>query len=263
MSIVPSRKRQVSKIAVRHTAKVALACRIDCDGGAEKAAAPPATPRHPNHSLPLLPSGPGGVCELSSRGDRRGHHRRGLLSPDTDGLDPLGTLQVGGESGIRTRDTYYRIHTFQACSFNHSDTSPLATNNNTDDWMRDCSAHPEPHPSLARGASLRLSKFVPDKFVEPAIRITVYTLSRRAPSTTRTPLRMGETASAGQATPAKKRKDSVRFGYRQAESARIRPRRHWFRQCHATIGCGDTVAAGSQSYAICSTSVVIQQQSRA
>ena|GEM_PF-5331372 len=32
---------------------------------------PPATPRHPNHSLPLLPSGPGGVCKLSSRGNRR------------------------------------------------------------------------------------------------------------------------------------------------------------------------------------------------
>src|SRR5487761_61458 len=86
----------------------------------EKAAAPPATPRHPNLSLPLLPSGPGGVCELSSRGDRRGHHRRGPWSPETDV-----ELQVGGESGIRTRDTFYRIHTFQACSFNHSDTSPL------------------------------------------------------------------------------------------------------------------------------------------
>jgi len=61
--------------------------------------------------------------------------------------------------------------------------------------MRDCSAHPEPHPSLARGASLRLSKFVPDKFVEPAIRITVYTLSRRAPSTTRTPLHLQQTTT--------------------------------------------------------------------
>jgi hypothetical protein len=124
------------RLAVRPAAKVALVCRTDCEAIAEKAAAPPATPRHPNHSLPLLPSGPGGVCELSSRGDRRGHHRRGLLSPETDGLDPLGTLQVGGESGIRTRDTYYRIHTFQACSFNHSDTSPLATNNYTTTWMR-------------------------------------------------------------------------------------------------------------------------------
>ena len=150
---MPSQGRQVSKIAVRLAAKLALVCRIDCDRGAEEAAAPPATPRHPNHSLPLLPSGPGGVCELSSRGDRRGHHRRGLLSPETDGLDPLGTLQVGGESGIRTRDTYYRIHTFQACSFNHSDTSPLATNNNTVNMdARDCSAHPGASPLAdARG----------------------------------------------------------------------------------------------------------------
>jgi|GEM_PF-438868 hypothetical protein len=29
-----------------------------------------------------------------------------------------------GERGIRTPDTVSRIHTFQACSFNHSDTSP-------------------------------------------------------------------------------------------------------------------------------------------
>ncbi len=33
--------------------------------------------------------------------------------------------ETGGEGGIRTRDTgISRIHTFQACSFNHSDTSP-------------------------------------------------------------------------------------------------------------------------------------------
>ena len=30
----------------------------------------------------------------------------------------------GGERGIRTLDTVARIHTFQACSFDHSDTSP-------------------------------------------------------------------------------------------------------------------------------------------
>ena len=33
--------------------------------------------------------------------------------------------KTGGESGIRTRDTVSRIHTFQACAFNHSATSPL------------------------------------------------------------------------------------------------------------------------------------------
>jgi hypothetical protein len=33
-------------------------------------------------------------------------------------------LQGGGGSGIRTRDTVSRIHTFQACAFNHSATPP-------------------------------------------------------------------------------------------------------------------------------------------
>jgi hypothetical protein len=31
---------------------------------------------------------------------------------------------AGGEGGIRTLDTVSSIHTFQACSFDHSDTSP-------------------------------------------------------------------------------------------------------------------------------------------
>jgi len=38
-----------------------------------KVMAPPATSRHPNRSLPLLPSGPGGIRKLSSRGNRRSH----------------------------------------------------------------------------------------------------------------------------------------------------------------------------------------------
>ena len=33
-------------------------------------------------------------------------------------------MKNGGERGIRTLDTFARIHAFQACSFNHSDTSP-------------------------------------------------------------------------------------------------------------------------------------------
>ncbi len=37
-------------------------------------AAPPATLRRPNHPLPLLPSGPGGIYGLSSRRHRRSHH---------------------------------------------------------------------------------------------------------------------------------------------------------------------------------------------
>ena len=33
-------------------------------------------------------------------------------------------FEFGGERGVRTLDTLSRIHTFQACSFSHSDTSP-------------------------------------------------------------------------------------------------------------------------------------------
>jgi hypothetical protein len=40
---------------------------------------------------------------------------------------PIGTFHFfSGEGGIRTRDSVSTIHTFQACSFNHSDTSPSA-----------------------------------------------------------------------------------------------------------------------------------------
>jgi hypothetical protein len=35
--------------------------------------------------------------------------------------------KICGEGGIRTRDTLSSIHTFQACSLNHSDTSPGLT----------------------------------------------------------------------------------------------------------------------------------------
>src|SRR5690606_3140907 len=35
-------------------------------------------------------------------------------------------IHYGGERGIRTPEAgFSRLHTFQACSFNHSDTSPL------------------------------------------------------------------------------------------------------------------------------------------
>ena len=56
--------------------------------------------------------------------------RRGGLTEDTmKAFDQRpGThrsRRIGGEGGIRTLDTgISRIHTFQACSFNHSDTSP-------------------------------------------------------------------------------------------------------------------------------------------
>ena len=37
------------------------------------------------------------------------------------------TMISGGERGIRTPDTVPRIHTFQACAFNHSATSPRSS----------------------------------------------------------------------------------------------------------------------------------------
>ena len=122
---MPSRRWQVSSQGHTVAAILRRDCRTGCEVDPKKAAAPPATPRHPNHSLPLLPSGPGGVCELSSRGDRRGHHRRCLFLTAPNLVDRrIYHSKIGGESGIRTRDTFDRIHTFQACSFNHSDTSP-------------------------------------------------------------------------------------------------------------------------------------------
>ena len=39
-------------------------------------------------------------------------------------------IMFGGERGIRTLDTRKRIHTFQACSLSHSDTSPIGRDNN-------------------------------------------------------------------------------------------------------------------------------------
>ncbi len=41
-------------------------------------------------------------------------------------------LVSGGGSGIRTRDTVSRIHTFQACAFNHSATPPSCGNSPAD-----------------------------------------------------------------------------------------------------------------------------------
>ena len=53
----------------------------------------------------------------------------------------------GGESGIRTRDTVSRIHTFQACAFNHSATSPFAASaqgTNPFRRIRNCAARCAP-----------------------------------------------------------------------------------------------------------------------
>src|SRR4030095_9297225 len=45
------------------------------------------------------------------------------------GLLRRNSHEDGGERGIRTPEARFRrLHTFQACSFNHSDTSPLPEN---------------------------------------------------------------------------------------------------------------------------------------
>jgi hypothetical protein len=41
------------------------------------------------------------------------------------GMGEISTQRYGGEGGIRTRGKVTPTHAFQACSFNHSDTSPV------------------------------------------------------------------------------------------------------------------------------------------
>jgi hypothetical protein len=121
----------------------------------EKVAAPPATSRHPNHSLPLLPSGPGGVCELSSREDRRSHHKIGDVIV-------WKSRKWRRERDSNPRNGLTRLHTFQACSFNRSDISPLNCCGG-----RDCSAHPEPHPSLRSGPACGCPNSFPTNLSNP------------------------------------------------------------------------------------------------
>ena len=45
-------------------------------------------------------------------------------------LDILYFQTISREDGIRTHDTVTHIQTFQACSFNHSDTSLIGVANN-------------------------------------------------------------------------------------------------------------------------------------
>jgi hypothetical protein len=61
-----------------------------------------------------------GLAWLFSRGERA----EGWLQNKKPAACAAGFLVCGGESGIRTRDTVSHIRTFQARSFNHSDTSP-------------------------------------------------------------------------------------------------------------------------------------------
>jgi hypothetical protein len=61
------------------------------------------------------------VCCPSFRIKRRGWSR---LSEKIVQFQGNNLLQSGGERGIRTPETVARLHTFQACAFSHSATSP-------------------------------------------------------------------------------------------------------------------------------------------
>ena len=56
----------------------------------------------------------------ASHPSQTGKYAKKSLNVSSDFL-----LKYGGEGGVRTLDTLTRIHTFQACSFSHSDTSPF------------------------------------------------------------------------------------------------------------------------------------------
>ena len=159
-------------------------CRFSRDGPSaasrtpKMAAAPPAYLRRTSRPIPLLPSGPGGVFDLSSSGGekrrlrdaggitcrferaamdgRTGAQHHGWLLAHRERRRPRqrisgarvdqyrcclpalaefsiyrrggtdgATIDTGGEGGIRTREAgFSRLHTFQACSFDRSDTSP-------------------------------------------------------------------------------------------------------------------------------------------
>ncbi len=51
--------------------------------------------------------------------------RRCTMQKKSLDANPGFLFKFGGERGVRTLDTLSRIHTFQACSFSHSDTSPF------------------------------------------------------------------------------------------------------------------------------------------
>lgn len=58
------------------------------------------------------------------RGSRPFQRLGTVAGPHIKQLQCPSREMVGGESGIRTRVTVSRKHTFQACAFNHSATSP-------------------------------------------------------------------------------------------------------------------------------------------
>ena len=169
------------------------------------AAAPPAYLRRTNRSIPLLPSGPGGIFDLPSRRRQRGRHeldcklaeRAGYVRivPDahpslrsgptfgcpnsflTNLSNPAGShpppvkllmlVELAERAGFEPAKRFDPLTHFPGVLL-----QPLGhlSNRVLIPPRRDCSQHPCCSPLTAFGANLRLSKFVPDEFVEPAKR---------------------------------------------------------------------------------------------
>jgi hypothetical protein len=89
-------------------------------------------------------------------------------------------VSLSGEEGIRTLDTLSSIHTFQACSFNHSDTSPgfISPGRGPHRASRRCTS---PIDGLARGLQkYNFPAYLPNIFCAFSVVI-------RATSSTETP----------------------------------------------------------------------------
>ena len=75
----------------------------------------------------------------------RTRRRNSVLDDFTSKINRLG----GGEKGIRTLETVTRLHTFQACAFDHSAISPLEADagSASDSRARPQSGEGAEHPS--------------------------------------------------------------------------------------------------------------------
>ncbi len=127
-------------------------------------AAPPADLRHPHHLLPLLPSGPGGVCRLASRRNRRSHH-------DTCMRNRCGMLKLAERAGFEPAKRFDPLTHFPGALL-----QPLGHLSMFSSRTARCAAGGMVRrllrlsPRSRSGPALRLSQFVPDELVEPAKR---------------------------------------------------------------------------------------------
>ena len=84
-----------------------------------------AMPARPNIHAPRAGSGRAGGCRKAPSGVTQASHFRGT-NCGASLVTYCFYCSIGGEGGIRTLDGLSPIHTFQACSFDRSDTSPRA-----------------------------------------------------------------------------------------------------------------------------------------